>query len=544
MVYIYSNSIKNKKIQILRSNFMSSNDKNFEYNDNFESVDEQKNIYSSSNHKVNKHSLINTKKLKNRKIMFSVAIALSVIVGLIGGALIYAYKMLDSLNYQPIESHDSEYVTGSTQDPMILNIALFGVDRHAEADSRSRSDSILILSIDSRHQKIKLTSLMRDMWVHIPGYKDNRINTAIALGGEPLAIKTIEHNFGIKIDRFCTVDFEGFKDIIDIIGGLDIEITAKEAHHINQLLVELDDALVKGGLTPFKSPLLKEVDGVHHLNGAQALQYARSRKVPTAEGFHDDYARTFRQRRVISLVMDKFKSSSLPQIISVIEKAGPYVNTNLKKNEIITLGKNSLKYLKYELTEFRLPQEGNFEGKNINGASVLVITDINKARYDLAKYIYEDSVKEDSYLESFKHKKIQNSQKNNHTNDNNSSSSNSNSVSQSSKNNTGTSSSSHASDKSKSTASQNSQTSTSKSSNSSSKSPSADTTKSTIKTNKAQNSSTNNSASKNTTSSVKSAANTNNQQERISSQNEKSSSIVKSEASSSKNQQKVKNKSN
>ena len=92
MVYIYSNSIKNKKIQILRSNFMSSNDKNFEYNDNFESVDEQKNIYSSSNHKVNKHSLINTKKLKNRKIMFSVAIALSVIVGLIGGALIYAYK--------------------------------------------------------------------------------------------------------------------------------------------------------------------------------------------------------------------------------------------------------------------------------------------------------------------------------------------------------------------------------------------------------------------------------------------------------------------
>ena len=509
---------------------MAPNDKNSEYNDNFENFGERKDIYSSSSHKVNKRSLVNTKKLKNRKIMFSFAIIVSIVVGLIGGALIYAYKMLDSLNYQPIETNDSDYIAGSAQDPMILNIALFGVDRHAEADVRSRSDSILILSIDSRHKKIKLTSLMRDMWVHIPGYKDNRINTAIALGGEPLAIKTIEHNFGIKIDRFCTVDFEGFKDIIDIIGGLDIEITAKEAHHINQLLVELDDALVKGGLTPFKSPLLKEVDGVHHLNGAQALQYARSRKVPTAEGFHDDYARTFRQRRVISLVMDKFKSSSLPQIVSVIEKVGPYVNTNLKKNEIITLGKNSLKYLKYELTEFRLPQEGNFEGQNITGASVLVITDLNKARYDLAKYIYEDSVKENSYTESSNNKKVQSSQKSTSANEKNNSNSSSNS----------SAGSSSSSDKNNAASSvQNSQTSANKSSSSSNNnSTSAETQKLAPKTSKTQNASSNNSASKSTTSSVKSASAAKAQQEKNLSRNVKNSATSKSETSSSKNQSK------
>lgn len=374
---------------------MSFDDKNSKYN--FENFYDDKNIYSDSSKKINTRSHIKTKKLRNKKIAFSFAIVFFVITGLIGSMLIYAYKMLDSLNYQPIEDTNSEYIAGSAQDPMILNVALFGVDRHDETDIRSRSDSILILSLDSRHKKIKLTSLMRDMWVNIPGYKNNRINAAIALGGEPLAIKTIEHNFGIKIDRYCTVDFEGFKDIIDIIGGLDIEITAKEAHHINRLLVELDDAFSKGGLKPFKSPLLKEIDGLQHLNGAQALQYARSRKVPTATGLHDDYARTFRQRKVISLVVNKFKTSSLPQILSIIEKAGPYINTNLKKNEIITLGKNSLKYLQYELTEFRLPQEGNFEGQNINGASVLVISDLNKARYELAKYIYEDSVKEINY---------------------------------------------------------------------------------------------------------------------------------------------------
>lgn len=383
---------------------MSFKDRKFDYDDNFEKFSDKKDIYSSSKPHINKHSHINKKSMRksirNRKIIFSLAIIIFIIIGLIGSALIYAYRMLDNLNYQPIENNDSEYVSGSTRDPMILNVALFGVDRHAEADIHSRSDSIMILSLDSRREKIKLTSLMRDMWVDIPGYKNSRINAAIALGGEQLAIKTIEHNFGIKIDRFCTVDFEGFKDIIDIMGGLDIEITAKEAHHINRLLIELDDALVKGGLKPFKSPLLKEVDGVQHLNGAQSLQYARSRKVPTAEGFMDDYARTFRQRRVISLVIEKFKSSNLATILSLIEKIGPYINTNLKKNEIITLGKNSLKYLKYQIKEFRLPQEGNFEGQNINGASVLVITDLNKARYDLAKFIYEDSVKESAYNHS------------------------------------------------------------------------------------------------------------------------------------------------
>lgn len=326
--------------------------------------------------------------------------------------------MLDSLNYTPIEGTESGYVSGSAQDPMVLNVALFGVDRHEEADVHSRSDSILILSLDSRRKKIKLTSLMRDMWLNIPRYKNNRINTAIVLGGEELAIKTIEHNFGIKIDRFCTVNFEGFKDIIDIIGGLDIEITAKEARHINSLLMELDSALIKGGLTPFKSPLLKEIDGIQHLNGAQSLQYARSRKVPTAEGLHDDYARTFRQRHVISLVLQKFKSSSLPQIISVIEKAGPYINTNFRKNEIITFSKNAPKYLKYEFAEFRLPEEGNFTGQNINGASVLVISDLNKARYDLAKFIYEDSIKSEPYQSTNSNEKNKKLQSENRKNSN------------------------------------------------------------------------------------------------------------------------------
>lgn len=372
---------------------MTMNGKKPDYNDNFERSN-NRDIYSYSKSRGKTRIQLGAKTLRNRKIILSFAIVLSVILGLLGGVLLYAYKMLDSLNYQAFTSDEAEYIAGSAQDPMILNVALFGVDKHDEADSRSRSDSLMVLSLDSRRKKIKLTSIMRDLWVQIPGYRDNRINTAIALGGEQLAIQTIEQNFGIKIDRYCTVDFEGFRDIIDIIGGLDIELTKQEAHHINRLLIELDAAFKEGGIQPFNSPQLKETDGVQHLNGAQALQYARSRKVPTADGDHDDYARTFRQRKVISLVIEKLKSTSLPQLLSVVEKAGPYINTNLKKNEIITLSKNSPKYLKYEVTEYRLPEDGNYEGRNINGAAILVLKDLNKARYDLAKFIYEDSVKE------------------------------------------------------------------------------------------------------------------------------------------------------
>ena len=238
-----------------------------DYNDNFEGTS-GRNIYSHSKHGGKSRVQLGAKTLRNRKIILSFAIILSVLLGLLGGLFLYAYKMLDSINYQSFTSDEAEHIEGSAQDPMVLNVALFGVDKHDEADSRSRSDSLMILSLDSRRKKIKLTSIMRDLWVQIPGYRDNRINTAIALGGEELAIKTIEQNFGIKIDRFCTVDFEGFKDIIDIIGGIDLELTKQEAHHINQLLIELDEAFKRGGIEPFNSPLLKEVDGMHHLNGA------------------------------------------------------------------------------------------------------------------------------------------------------------------------------------------------------------------------------------------------------------------------------------
>lgn len=319
---------------------------------------------------------------------------MSLVVGLIGAGLIYAYSKLDSINYKPLDEQNGGQIEAGAdgennddqnllQESMVLNVALFGLDRRTADDNHSRSDSCMILSLDSRRKKIKLTSLMRDIWCEIPGRKPNRLNVAIAAGGENLAIKTIQKNFGIKIDRYATVDFESFKEIVDIIGGIDLSLSAKEAAYING-----DLAYYKS-----KSERLPIKDGIYHLDGEKTLSYARARKVPTPEGLYDDFARTYRQRRVMLTIVEKMKKCSITKILAIVEKAGPYISTNLKKSEILNLSKNALTYLNYGFKEFRLPTDTNVKNQEINGMSVLVIPNKKQAQYDLAKFIYEDSVK-------------------------------------------------------------------------------------------------------------------------------------------------------
>ena len=356
-------------------NFRKKSNQNKDYNDRY--------IYSY-NKKENQTGIPkDSTKNNKKKWICSIGIAVFLIIGLVGSAMLYVYNKLDSINYKPVE--DSSEISsdqdnsGLLQEKMILNVALFGIDRRTETDTKSRSDSSMILSIDSRRKKIKLTSLMRDIWTEIPGYKPNRLNVAIAHGGEKLAI---QKTFGIKIDRYATVDFESFKEIVDIIGGIDLSLSAKEANYIN------------GDLIYYKSSsaLLPVQEGTYHLDGDKTLSYARARKIHTPEGLHDDFARTFRQRRVLSTIMNKMKKCNLPQILEVIEKSGPYISANFKKSEIMTLGKNALTYLDYSFEEFRLPTNDNTKEANIQGMSVIVIPDMKKARYDLAKFIYEDSV--------------------------------------------------------------------------------------------------------------------------------------------------------
>lgn len=327
-------------------------------------------IYSSEKHKETKKRNISIAKI--------IYVTFFVILGIIGSIMIYAYNMLHSFNYDDLTADDSSssqlgYDANGDKlinDKMILNVMLIGSDSMSTGD-HGRSDSLLILSLDLRHKKIKVTSLMRDIWVNIPGHGKDRLNAAYAYGGPKLTIDTIEKNFGIYIDRYAIVDFDGFSNIIDALGGIDLELSSSECVYINKY--SGDPHILKGS-------------GLKHLTGLQALHYSRDRNSPGS-----DYDRTERQRNVIKAVILKLKSANIAQITELLATIGPMITTNFKTSEISRLATKSLIYLNYQTEEFRLPTDNNVKNETFSQKMVLVIKDMAKAKEDLFNFIYENN---------------------------------------------------------------------------------------------------------------------------------------------------------
>lgn len=325
------------------------------------------------------------------------ALLLCLLIGLGGGGLLAVYGTVQSVNYKPVDVGNSNNTTADEDanldltngklldDPMVLNIMLFGEDHILEGDDHGRSDTMIMLSIDNRHKKLKMTSFMRDTYVTIPGYGDNKLNASYTFGGASLAIQTIESNFGVNIDRYAVVDFKSFRNIIDVLGGVDMELTAEEIDYINW-------QTWKNGQADTRYEIQAE-PGIVHLNGRQALWYARNRGDAEAGFSGDDFDRTQRQRKLLSTIMSEFKSASLTQIVEIVGQVGPMITTNLKKNEITMLVSNSLTYLGYPLEEFRVPEDDVWQyGWTDDGQSIVEIVDWDKQRYDLAYFVYEDSI--------------------------------------------------------------------------------------------------------------------------------------------------------
>lgn len=288
-------------------------------------------------------------------------------LGLIGCLMLYAYKTLHSFNYDgspaTVEERDD-----LTNDSMVLNVLLIGSDSMSVGDG-GRSDSMILLSLDARHKKIKLTSLMRDLWVTIPGYGEDRLNASYAFGGPQLTIETIARNFGILVDRYAVVDFEGFLKIIDILGGVDLELTADECAYINKY--SQDKHTLRGS-------------GIKHLTGLQALHYSRDRN-----SIGSDYDRTSRQRNLLKALVGQMKSANIAQITEALAQIGPLVTTNFKTNEVSRMATHAMTYLKYPVEEFRLPTDDNVRNETYSGKMVLVINNTAKAKQDIYNFIYE-----------------------------------------------------------------------------------------------------------------------------------------------------------
>ena len=340
-----------------------------------------------------------------------VVLILSLVMLLTGSGLVFYYNVLDSMNYKELVPDSTQPTPKTTETTTVsispggttllssdnvLNILLFGKDYTESEDDYGRSDTTILLSIDNVHKKLKLTSFQRDTYVAIPGYGDNKINSAFSFGGEKLAIDTIETNFGVKVDKYATVDFDSFRDIIEILGGVDIELTLEEIQYINAQ-IDVNDQL---GDTKFLEFDPNKEKQMMHLDGYQALWYARDRGEENLGGnpeytfSGDDWDRTQRQRNLIDTVLQDLRSkASLTDLVAIANKIGPLITTNLKKGDITFLISNMLTYLGYDMVDLSLPSTGNWRySHSDDGQSIIEITNWPAVRKDVANFIYEESV--------------------------------------------------------------------------------------------------------------------------------------------------------
>lgn len=366
--------------------------------------------------KLYKHEEQNSpmgKQMKKNKAIRITVLVFSIIF-LLGGAFLLIYNYyIDLFNHKDIDKIDVglidktkdtsdgkvTYSGGSDSllnDEHVLNILLFGQDYRQNDKDYGRSDSMILLSIDTINKKIKLTSFQRDTYVTIPNHGDNKINAAYTLGGEALSIATIESNFGPKVDYFATVDFDSFREIINILGGVDIDLNIEEIEYINAQ-IDVNDQTDRTSFIKYDPS--KETQKIH-LDGYQALWYARDRGEENLGGnpeysfSGDDWDRTQRQRKLIQNVIEKLKNdASIGNLVEIVNKIGPLITTNLKKSDITFLVTNMPTFMKYEMVEMTLPTTGNWRyGKTDDGQSVIVIDNWDQVRKDLAKFIYEDNV--------------------------------------------------------------------------------------------------------------------------------------------------------
>lgn len=273
------------------------------------------------------------------------------IAALCGGALLCgAYAAAAHRGgAEPVESPaPAETAVASSPEPapavQAFHILLLGADEASEND-HGRSDTMMVLSVAPMSRRVVLCSLMRDIYCPIPGYGSSRLNHAYMWGGTELLRETIEENFGIRTDGYVLVDFDSFRAAIDAIGGVELELTAEEAACL--------------GLAA----------GVHRLDGAAALEYARERAVGNA-----DYDRTARQRKLVKTLVERAETLSLGDLTALARELLPQVETDLSYAQLLSLALGVQEYRDYELSLLRLPADGTMTDRIVDGMMVLDIS--------------------------------------------------------------------------------------------------------------------------------------------------------------------------
>lgn len=325
------------------------------------------------------------------RVMF--ALEIIVLVVLMGGLFVYA--KLGKLNHETINEEELDVNESVTENQVMkgyTTIALVGIDsRDDKLKSDWNSDTMIIASINNDTKKVKLVSVYRDTYLCLGEDEDENnsyglANSAYCTGGAKKMINMLNKNLDMNISDFVTVNFQAVAETVELLGGIDVEMKKEEVVHLNNYCVETSK------VTGMDYTPLEEIEGVHHLNGVQAVAYARIRKTSG-----NDFRRAARQREVIYRIVEKAKNSSIATLNTVLDKIFPMIYTSLTEKEILSMGMNMLSYDIEDQTGFPFDHlYGDTVKEAMDGVDCVLPITLESNVIKLHEFLYP----EDSYVPS------------------------------------------------------------------------------------------------------------------------------------------------
>ena len=318
------------------------------------------------------------KKKRKKKIFWIFIVCMCIAAGLAGNrAAAFKWKIQSTLNLMDrddsnvIENVEKEFLSDTSGDEKnneIINILLVGADKRSTWKEDGRSDSCMIATLDMKHEKIKITSIMRVIYINIPDNGMHKFNAAYSYGGVELLYKTILSNFGISVQGYVVVDFEAFRKVIDTLGGVEINLTDEE----HSILMN----------RYHRTSVLKLKPGLNNMNGTQALAYCRLR-----QDLKGDFGRTERQRYVLNQIFLSMKSQPISKWYETAEAVMPYISTDLSNDKIFSLLKDVVFMGTTDVEQLRIPVDGTYKNGSVNGQLILEI-DFEANKKAMNEYIF------------------------------------------------------------------------------------------------------------------------------------------------------------
>nr|WP_319487365.1 LCP family protein [uncultured Caproiciproducens sp.] len=327
-------------------------------------------IYSKSRPVRQGNKKYGRKKSGLKKVFLSI---LCLILVACAGVFVYGKYMMSRLDRSE-NINTSKYIEQPSAAPtrsilsnsQVSNILLIGTDKGDDGNS-SRSDTTMLVSINTKNKTLRLVSFLRDLYVEIPTMKKQKLNAAYSKGGAELTMATIQNNFRINLDHYISVDFENFAAIIDKIGGLDIQM--------DQKLCDAENRNMGSHLKP----------GVNHLDGRLAVYYARIRETDS------DFGRTGRQREVMELMIKKMEGLGPIKLTSLLNEFFPLVKTDLQDSELLAMLPVATSISSYSMKTMHVPNLNTYTEPTIKGIGQVLDPDLPQNCKLLWTFLYGEN---------------------------------------------------------------------------------------------------------------------------------------------------------